>query len=178
MNPCQPTCEDPNKNCSDSLVIKGSKYCNAGCICLPGFVREVEGGACIPVADCAECEDKCKENEEFGCTNLCQATCEDPKRKPCHGNPCIFGCNCKHGYVKDADGNCIPASECPVRPPKCGHHEEFSICGTACPDTCDNYMISRPCTTNCVRGCFCKDGYVINTKTNKCIPKSKCRKYF
>uniref|UniRef100_A0A5S6QQ94 TIL domain-containing protein n=1 Tax=Trichuris muris TaxID=70415 RepID=A0A5S6QQ94_TRIMR len=59
---------------------------------------------------------------------------------------------------------------------KCGPNQVYLRCGSACPSTCRS--IRRParpkiCTLQCVRGCFCKRGYVLND-AKQCIPKRKC----
>lgn len=47
----------------------------------------------------------------------------------------------------------------------------YNRCGTACPPTCDN---PNPiCTKQCVAGCFCIDGYVLDA-IDSCIPLNKC----
>lgn len=46
---------------------------------------------------------------------------------------------------------------------KCFENENFLDCGSSCPDTCDNYKNpNRICTLQCVQGCFCKAGLVLN----------------
>ncbi|KAF5654706.1 Chymotrypsin-elastase inhibitor ixodidin [Fusarium heterosporum] len=62
----------------------------------------------------------------------------------------------------------IPAATAP----KCPAGEQFSECGTACPLTCDNPE-PQPCTQQCVRGCFCKEGTIRN-KSGSCVPHNKC----
>ncbi|XP_069497505.1 epidermal growth factor-like protein [Ambystoma mexicanum] len=60
----------------------------------------------------------------------------------------------------------------------CQTDAQYANCGTACPITCDNY--SNPpkiCTLQCVIGCACKDGYVLENATSQnCISPSECKK--
>uniref|UniRef100_A0A4V2H9C9 U28-Liphistoxin-Lsp1a_1 n=1 Tax=Liphistius sp. SGP-2016 TaxID=1905180 RepID=A0A4V2H9C9_9ARAC len=51
--------------------------------------------------------------------------------------------------------------------------EVYMSCGTACPATCDNYNTIRPCTLQCVQGCFCKRGLVRNAD-DYCVDPSEC----
>ena len=48
----------------------------------------------------------------------------------------------------------------------------FRSCGTACPTTCDNLNEDISCTRQCVQGCFCASGTVLNG--DKCVQKSDC----
>ncbi|KFM67338.1 hypothetical protein X975_11725, partial [Stegodyphus mimosarum] len=47
--------------------------------------------------------------------------------------------------------------------------EVFKSCGSACPDTCSNYNEVRPCTLQCVRGCFCPSGTVRRESDQYCV---------
>lgn len=50
----------------------------------------------------------------------------------------------------------------------CGPKATFSTCGTACPKRCGEPLASI-CTLNCVRGCFCDEGYCLD-KNDNCVP--------
>ncbi|XP_023234549.1 chymotrypsin inhibitor-like [Centruroides sculpturatus] len=53
-------------------------------------------------------------------------------------------------------------------------NEVYRICGTACPDTCENYQkVVKPCTSQCVKGCFCKYGYV-RAPDGLCVLPEEC----
>ena len=41
---------------------------------------------------------------------------------------------------------------------ECPKNEHFDTCGTSCEDTCE--AVDKPCTKECVEGCFCDDGLV------------------
>ncbi|XP_062550222.1 chymotrypsin inhibitor Ani s 6-like [Armigeres subalbatus] len=50
--------------------------------------------------------------------------------------------------------------------------EEYQVCGTGCPKTCDN-LLGGVCATVCVPGCFCKEGYVRN-REGFCVLPEQC----
>ncbi|KFD68317.1 hypothetical protein M514_03048, partial [Trichuris suis] len=59
---------------------------------------------------------------------------------------------------------------------QCGPNERFTYCGTACPRTCDDVRhpdYNKQCTMECVIGCQCEPGYVLNEE-NRCVMKSHC----
>ncbi len=56
----------------------------------------------------------------------------------------------------------------------CGDNEEYNSCGTACPLNCNNRNENIPCTDNCVEGCFCKEGFILNKEGGNCIPEDQC----
>ncbi|GJQ81448.1 hypothetical protein Trydic_g14605 [Trypoxylus dichotomus] len=67
----------------------------------------------------------------------------------------------------------VIASALAVNPP-CGPNEVYKTCGPACHPTCAQPDISTiACPKPCVRGCFCQDGYLQNSK-GKCVAKVKC----
>ncbi|CAF2514807.1 unnamed protein product [Rotaria sp. Silwood2] len=58
-------------------------------------------------------------------------------------------------------------------------NEIFEACGTACPDTCEdviNSNLNKPCTLQCVSGCFCEEGFVReNDEPNsRCVKTEQC----
>ena len=67
---------------------------------------------------------------------------------------------------------------------KCGPREVFQSCGTACPEHCPVFNTktgeidigsNRPCTLNCVPGCYCAPGLVRDLKRNgECVEKAAC----
>ncbi|KAL1243849.1 Serine protease [Trichinella spiralis] len=123
----------------------------------------------------------CPLNEIWNsCGSSCEETCESiasGKDTPCTLQ-CVPGCFCVDGFVRDSRGRCIPMSLCPNKVnSSCPENEVFQECGSACPETCDTVSsgFERPCTGNCIAGCFCKNGYV-RGYDGKCIPPEDCGK--
>ncbi|VDK30721.1 unnamed protein product, partial [Gongylonema pulchrum] len=56
---------------------------------------------------------------------------------------------------------------------RCGENEEYQQCGTACPETCLSND-TKTCTVECVPGCFCKSGYVLNRANGTCVKRETC----
>ncbi|XP_044730611.1 chymotrypsin-elastase inhibitor ixodidin-like [Chrysoperla carnea] len=54
-----------------------------------------------------------------------------------------------------------------------GANQVWNDCGTACPETCSNYDQDVICTEQCIVGCACKEGTVLNDQKN-CVPISQC----
>lgn len=65
-----------------------------------------------------------------------------------------------------------------VNSQKCGENEVYSDCGSACPANCFNIMrgIAIKCTSVCVPGCVCVEGYVrqANNANSACVPRDTC----
>ena len=74
------------------------------------------------------------------------------------------------------NGNCISENQCPTNQPICDDNEEYKLCGTGCPAKCgDSTQIPLPpCIDQCVDGCFCKAGYILDRKDGNCIPENEC----
>ncbi|XP_054709379.1 SCO-spondin-like [Uloborus diversus] len=118
-------------------------YCNPGCDCKPGYFRN-QYNDCVPEYQCPISAVNCRENEEY---TQCVNPCNDCENKGKCQYSCEAGCDCKKGFYRD---------EYDI----CKQHEEYLLCGSACPQTCENYRQRIICTQQCLRGCFCKAGYV------------------
>ncbi|CAF2595480.1 unnamed protein product [Rotaria sp. Silwood2] len=59
-----------------------------------------------------------------------------------------------------------------------GAHQEYQMCGSACPLTCVDVRHARyfkPCTYQCIQGCFCKRGFTRRSHSRShCIPDWRC----
>uniref|UniRef100_A0A8C3KY79 VWFD domain-containing protein n=1 Tax=Chrysolophus pictus TaxID=9089 RepID=A0A8C3KY79_CHRPC len=57
--------------------------------------------------------------------------------------------------------------------PSCPANSNHTLCGSACPTTCNDEAVPSDCTSSsCVEGCRCTEGFVLDA--GKCIPKSEC----
>ncbi|XP_063367819.1 zonadhesin-like [Cydia amplana] len=150
--------------------------CNPGCDCRPGYLRN-KRNICVPSDFCPTvpyC--KCGPNQEYKeCGSICEPSCSDLDN-PSQVCPavCVKGCFCKEGFVKDEHGNCVYPSQCPL--PICNKPNEVAKdCGSYCEmRTCEDYnRTDIACPAVCVRGCFCREGYVRNAY-GVCIHPKKC----
>ncbi|KAM4043769.1 IgGFc-binding protein-like [Anomaloglossus baeobatrachus] len=55
---------------------------------------------------------------------------------------------------------------------ECPSNSEYNECMTACPATCLDPQAPEKCTSPCVEGCQCKDGFILSGGV--CITKSQC----
>ncbi|UXI19218.1 Cytoplasmic tRNA 2-thiolation protein 2 A [Sarcoptes scabiei] len=68
-----------------------------------------------------------------------------------------------------------PGSQKGPRRYRCGYNRFWNQCGSSCPDTCQNYLIPRGCTLQCIQRCDCRPGYVLlHAKSNQCVPRNRC----
>lgn len=134
------------------------------------------------------------ENEEFTlCGSRCPETCQNVQEesKACIAL-CAQGCFCREGFIRDEETKkCIPKEDCPgielnecyfwkpywskiTLEGICDENEQYSTCGTACPKTCQSLKEPQVCVDMCVQGCFCRDEFVRDNVTNKCVPIADC----
>uniref|UniRef100_A0A0N4TEC4 TIL domain-containing protein n=1 Tax=Brugia pahangi TaxID=6280 RepID=A0A0N4TEC4_BRUPA len=118
---------------------------------------------------------ECSITEEFKeCGSVCEETCDDFGQPIVCSKQCLAGCFCKEGYIREKKGGCCILPElCDTKKRSriCGPNQEYRKCGTACPKTCNG--LPENCTQQCVDGCFCKEGYVLDL--DKCIPEDSCK---
>ncbi|GIX68945.1 zonadhesin [Caerostris extrusa] len=156
---CPTTCVNRNQR---NLC---QERCAKGCFCRDGFVRDPTGKCVLP----RFCPVICGENEEFKeCGTACPLTCVNRNQQIKCQERCVKGCFCKDGFVRDPSGKCCLPQLCPV---VCGENEEFKECGTACPLTCVNRNQQIKCQERCVKGCFCKNGFVRDPSSKCCLPE-------
>ena len=124
----------------------------------------------------------CGQNEEFtACGSPCIETCTS-KPQICIAM-CTAGCFCKKGYVRESNelgSSCIKREECDKEENTsvCGENEEFLTCGSACPQTCADWLYPLPkpdlaCIAVCEVGCFCKKVFY-RSKEGKCVLRQQC----
>lgn len=123
--PLPPSCDGPNESfyckCADSVCNQPDIVCvrcEDGCHCNEGFVRDVEGGTCIPADKCPKLDKNCQgQNEVFDCRcvdEVCGMT-YIPFAYLC--TRCNEGCYCAEGYIREnigggQGGKCITHEEC------------------------------------------------------------------
>merc|ERR1719309_703512 len=55
--------------------------------------------------------------------------------------------------------------------------EVFSTCGSSCADKCRDgkVVMAGACNFMCEEGCFCREGYIHDTRTGECILEKECK---
>ncbi|KAH6991134.1 cysteine-rich/TIL venom protein 2 precursor [Ilyonectria sp. MPI-CAGE-AT-0026] len=66
----------------------------------------------------------------------------------------------------------VVASPLQEKPTKCPKNQVYTECGTACPLRCGQPP-PEACTMQCVIGCQCKPGFLLNS-SGSCVPPSCC----
>ncbi|XP_029160409.1 chymotrypsin inhibitor [Nylanderia fulva] len=64
----------------------------------------------------------------------------------------------------------ITAAQNPI---PCPENQVYKECGTACPPKCNEDPSQVMCTMQCVPGCFCKSGFLLNAENN-CVQPAQC----
>ncbi|XP_062512712.1 uncharacterized protein LOC134188563 [Corticium candelabrum] len=145
--------------------------CVIGCFCPDGLYRNARN-ECVPVDQCPPPPPKCPNGSVYNtCGTACPLTCDDPHPRICT-KQCVRGCFCRDGLYQNARNECVPVDQCPLPPPKCPNGSVYNTCGTACPLTCDDPH-PRPCTKQCVRGCFCPTGML--QRNSMCVTPDECK---
>lgn len=145
---------------------------------------------CIPLTilllkKFAQVEPICGRHEIYStCGSACEKSCDNLYDDIVCMAVCVEGCFCQEGYVRnEKGGTCVPKSECAQKDKdsdhekKCvGAYQEYKTCGTACPRTCQMELTGavNTCNKMCVKGCFCRSGYVLDEK--RCISIAECLK--
>ncbi|KAK9872473.1 hypothetical protein WA026_017941 [Henosepilachna vigintioctopunctata] len=110
--------------------------------------------------------------------NPCAPTCEfqhsycSPSTMP-RPQP---GCQCRPGYIfANSDRKvCVKHNQCPkicIKP-----YFFWNDCGSKCPRTCQQ-KFPRPCQLICEPGCFCQEGFLLDTVNMECVPEENCPEY-
>ncbi|KAK0413189.1 hypothetical protein QR680_006654 [Steinernema hermaphroditum] len=113
---------------------------------------------------------KCGPNETIReCGDPPEGTCAYPfPNRTDHCEP--YKCQCKFGYVRDANGECIKVASCPQ--PTCGPNEYYRECGGRAA-TCQEPYPESPYPRFCDPAeCDCNSDYVRVNGT--CIPMEAC----
>ncbi|CAF3152891.1 unnamed protein product [Rotaria sp. Silwood2] len=151
--------------------------CRFDCFCKYRYVRKSNetGSPCILKHQCAKKKtvSNCDENEIYDqCGSSCPPNCKDlcyPQKPKFCTLQCVAGCFCEQGLYRTENDKCVKPEECCQ-----GQNEQYTSCGTACPETCD--YKPEVCTKQCVAGCFCNPNYVRkdNNTNSPCIERNEC----
>nr|XP_049693107.1 zonadhesin isoform X3 [Helicoverpa armigera] len=169
---CEPTCSNPDANRACIEVCKPP-----GCVCKPGFVLSETEGKCVEPDNCPAkpCKDP---NAVFKtCTSACEPTCTNPNtNRACIAMCKPPGCVCKTGFVlSETEGKCVKPEKCPALGCKGDKNATLVNCPNACPLTCADNGIAKPCVAICLPSdCQCNDGYVLTERGGKCIKQEDC----
>ncbi|CAL2042703.1 unnamed protein product [Caenorhabditis brenneri] len=177
------TCQKCDAYCTN-LTYTCQEECSVGCLCNPGYVRDLQN-KCIKIEDCPATV-QCGANEEL---NLCYNTCEEEK---CFSNipadlcpkleVCTIGCSCRGGFVRDPSGKCVKPAQCdtnttnPCDSEKCGCGEECVVVNVPCRrPPCQKVAECHPIATDCSnKKCTTPEGCAM-VQTLNC-DKPKCPK--
>ncbi|GMS79984.1 hypothetical protein PENTCL1PPCAC_2159, partial [Pristionchus entomophagus] len=181
---CEPTCENKTPICN--------RMCQPSrCMCRQGFFRNKEG-ECVTENDCdvaamTPSPSSCKRaNEEYReCASACEPSCRDKDQE----RMCIAmckppACQCKVGFFRADNGDCVIRSQCPTRDssvtprpsdPQCKKNEGFSSCSSMCEPQCGQYH-PIACILMCgPPKCQCTSGFYRNSN-GECMTRAECEK--
>ena len=87
--------------------------CQAGCVCKKGTVRDQTTRKCVEPIQCG-CSGRTQEWLE--CGNRCrEPTCDNDKVGEKCPDDCERTCQCKTGYFRNDDGECVLLESCPTK---------------------------------------------------------------
>ncbi|XP_075047578.1 cysteine-rich venom protein 1-like [Mixophyes fleayi] len=118
---------------------------------------------------------KCGENKEFKeCGSACPTNCSQWDAPPACTKQCVRGCFCTEDYLPNDSGHCVLKKLCESCKGK--GNTTYTGCGSSCPMTCSKLRDTeeRACITVCVKGCFCKPGYVFLDGKESCVLPEDC----
>ncbi|XP_038219700.1 mucin-6-like isoform X2 [Zerene cesonia] len=149
--------------------------CEPGCNCIDNYLRD-GNGICIKNDDCPPPLPDCGENATPSvCTKQCPPqTCESlliVTKKPCIPGPCRRGCNCKDGYLKNSDGECILKELCPKSQDDTSVNEQQSDCksvGGSYSSSSSYTSVTNSHSSSNTTGTYVDNTSPKNESTNKC----------
>ncbi|KAH6923330.1 hypothetical protein HPB50_000415 [Hyalomma asiaticum] len=143
------------------------------CVCAPGYIRN-SWGDCISYAECYHCMDKHHLNMDYNlCESQCPLVCNQPLDRNCP-DTCYEECACRPGYIRShRNGPCISIRQCLPGCPS--PNQNFTLCRSPCPATCENPFPSN-CPKYCAgEGCVCKPGFLaLHLEPLVCVPPEQC----
>ncbi|XP_077288665.1 zonadhesin-like [Arctopsyche grandis] len=184
---CDTNCPTSLRSIQNIGKISGKAVCSAtcstpACVCASGYYRN-SMGQCVLIEACPPltcpgpnqvytvcggvgCGTNCPSAMQRRNLNLLQIT----GRAVCPVGCTTPGCICASGYAKDSTGNCILIASCPYYCSK--PNQVYSLCGNnICQSTCSD-LTNTGCTSNCVPGCICATGYVLDYNGNCVLPNA------
>ena len=108
--------------------------CQSGCVCKEGMVRDNTSGKCIEPIQCG-CSGPTQEWLE--CGNRCrEPKCRNHKVGEKCPDDCERTCQCKTGYFRNDDGECVLRESCPLPLIELCPLHEIRLCDNSeCDDT-------------------------------------------
>ncbi|RCN50049.1 trypsin Inhibitor like cysteine rich domain protein [Ancylostoma caninum] len=125
-------------------------------------------------------ESSCQENEVFvECSRKCGRHCHIPVWDGCEfAGPCYPRCECKPGYARNQEDECVPEEEC-LSVPCNDPNEVRKLQGLKdlCRPTCEYRNFTELCDEpmHLSFACECKPGYILDDIFGKCVPIGECK---